>query len=92
MHLSREFWKRQRGPASSSSPTSTNRHKEKEMQGNLDTERDRERGDIKETGKGEQKGGQFQSSEIIEHYGKKKALRERKMLKEIEKEDERKRA
>lgn len=44
MHLSREFWKRQRGPASSSSPTSTNRHKEKEMQGNLDTERDRKRG------------------------------------------------
>lgn len=25
MHLSREFWKRRRGPASSSSPTSTNK-------------------------------------------------------------------
>lgn len=80
MHLSREFWKRQRGPASSSSPTSTNRHKEKEMQGNLDTERERERkkGDIKETGKSEQKGGQFEILEVIELNGKKN-MRERKM-------------
>lgn len=49
------------------------------MQGNLDTERDRERGDIEETEKGEQKGGQFESWEAIEHDGKREELKERKM-------------
>lgn len=49
------------------------------MQGNLDRERDRERVDTEETGRSEQKGGRFESWDVIELDGKREEWSERKM-------------